>query len=39
MDFLLLGFFTVLSLILALADQNIFVIDKSLKKQKNLIVC
>ena len=33
MEFLLLGFFTGLSLILAIGAQNIFVIEKGLKKQ------
>jgi L-lysine exporter family protein LysE/ArgO len=33
MEFLLLGFFTGLSLILAIGAQNIFVIEQGLKKQ------
>ena len=39
MDFLLLGFFTGLSLILAIGAQNIFVIEQGLKKQHIFIVC
>ena len=39
MDFLLLGFFTGLSLILAIGAQNIFVIEQGLKKQQIFIVC
>ncbi len=39
MEFLLLGFFTGLSLILALGAQNIFVIEQGLKKQYIFIVC
>ena len=39
MDFLLLGFFTGLSLILAIGAQNIFVIEHGLKKQQIFIVC
>ena len=39
MEFLLLGFFTGLSLILAIGAQNIFVIDQGLKKQYTFIVC
>jgi L-lysine exporter family protein LysE/ArgO len=38
-DFLLLGFFTGLSLILAIGAQNIFVIEQGLKKQQIFIVC
>ena len=33
MEYALLGFFTGLSLILALGAQNIFVIEQGLKKQ------
>ena len=39
MEFLFLGFFTGLSLILALGAQNIFVIEQGLKKQHVFIVC
>ena len=39
MKFLLLGFFTSLSLILAIGAQNIFVIEQGLKKQYTFIVC
>jgi L-lysine exporter family protein LysE/ArgO len=39
MEFLLLGFFTGLSLILAIGAQNIFVIEQGLKKQYVLLVC
>ena len=39
MDFLLLGFFTGLSLILAIGAQNIFVIEQGLKKQYIFLVC
>jgi L-lysine exporter family protein LysE/ArgO len=39
MDFLLLGFLTGLSLILAIGAQNIFVIEQGLKKQYIFIVC
>ena len=39
MDYLLLGFFTGLSLILAIGAQNIFVIEQGLKKQHIFIVC
>jgi L-lysine exporter family protein LysE/ArgO len=38
-DFLLLGFFTGLSLILAIGAQNIFVIEQGLKKQHVFLVC
>jgi L-lysine exporter family protein LysE/ArgO len=38
-DFLLLGFFTGLSLILAIGAQNIFVIEQGLKKQHIFLVC
>jgi len=39
MSFLILGFFTGLSLILAIGAQNIFVIEQGLKKQYVLLVC
>ena len=39
MDFLLLGFFTGLSLILAIGAQNIFVIEQGLKKQHVFLIC
>ena len=39
MEFLLLGFFTSLSLILAIGAQNIFVIEQGLKKHYIFIVC
>ena len=39
MEFLFLGFFTGLSLILALGAQNIFVIEQGFKKQYVFIVC
>ena len=39
MEFLLLGFFTGLSLIIAIGAQNIFVIEQGLKKQYTFIVC
>ena len=39
MDYLLLGFLTGLSLILAIGAQNIFVIEQGLKKQYILLVC
>ena len=39
MSFLLLGFFTGLSLILAIGAQNIFVIEQGFKKQFVFIVC
>ena len=39
MEFLLLGFFTGLSLILAIGAQNIFVIEQGLKKQHIFLVC
>ena len=39
MDFILLGFFTGLSLILAIGAQNIFVIEQGLKKQHIFLVC
>jgi L-lysine exporter family protein LysE/ArgO len=39
MDLLLLGFFTGLSLILAIGAQNIFVIEQGLKKKHIFLVC
>ncbi len=39
MEYLVLGFFTGLSLILALGAQNIFVIEQGLKKQYVFLVC
>ena len=39
MSFLTLGFFTGLSLILAIGAQNIFVIEQGLKKQFVFVVC
>ena len=39
MEYLLLGFFTGLSLILAIGTQNIFVIEQGLKKQHLFLVC
>ena len=39
MEYLVLGFFTGLSLILAIGAQNIFVIEQGLKKQQIFIVC
>jgi len=39
MEFLFLGFFTGLSLILAIGAQNIFVIEQGLKKQHVFLVC
>ena len=39
MEYLLLGFFTGLSLILAIGAQNIFVIEQGLKKQHLFLVC
>jgi L-lysine exporter family protein LysE/ArgO len=39
MEYLLLGFFTGLSLILAIGAQNIFVIEQGLKKQHAFLVC
>ena len=39
MEFLLLGFFTGLSLILDIGAQNIFVIEQGLKKQHVFLVC
>ena len=39
MEILLLGFFTGLSLILAIGAQNIFVIEQGLKKKHIFLVC
>ena len=39
MDYLLLGFLTGLSLILAIGAQNIFIIEQGLKKQYVFLVC
>ena len=39
MESLILGFFTGLSLILAIGAQNIFVIEQGLKKQHIFLVC
>jgi len=39
MEFLIFGFFTGLSLILAIGAQNLFVIEQGLKKQYIFIVC
>ena len=39
MSYLLLGFFTGISLILAIGAQNIFVIEQGLKKQHIFLVC
>ena len=39
MNFLTLGFFTGLSLILALGAQNVFVIEQGLKRQYIFLVC
>ena len=39
MSYLILGFFTGLSLILAIGAQNIFVIEQGLRKQYVLLVC
>ena len=39
MEVILLGFFTGLSLILAIGPQNIFVIEQGLKKQHVFLVC
>jgi len=39
MEFLIFGFFTGLTLILAVGAQNIFVIEQGLKKQYVFIVC
>ena len=39
MEFLILGFFTGFSLILAIGAQNVFVIEQGLKKQYVFLVC
>ena len=39
MNYLIIGFFTGLSLILALGAQNIFVIEQGLKKKHVFLVC
>ena len=39
MEYLILGFFTGLSLILAIGAQNIFVIEQGLKKKYVFLVC
>ena len=39
MEYLVVGFFTGLSLILAIGAQNIFVIEQGLKKQHIFLVC
>ncbi len=39
MEFIILGFFNGLSLILAIGAQNIFVIEQGLKKQHIFLVC
>ena len=39
MEYLVLGFFTGISLILAIGAQNIFVIEQGLKKQHIFLVC
>jgi len=39
MEFLILGFITGLSLILAIGAQNIFVIEQGLKNQRVFLVC
>ena len=39
MNYLFLGFFAGLSLILAIGAQNIFVIEQGLKKQYVFLVC
>ena len=39
MSFLLLGFFTGLSLILVIGGQNVFIIEQGLKKQYIFLVC
>tara|TARA_A100001015_G_scaffold47276_1_gene52194 strand:- start:305 stop:913 length:609 start_codon:yes stop_codon:yes gene_type:complete len=39
MEYLVLGFFTGLSLIFAIGAQNIFVIEQGLKKQHVFLVC
>ena len=39
MSYLILGFITGMSLILALGPQNIFVIEQGLKKEFTFVVC
>ena len=39
MEYLLIGFFAGLSLILALGAQNVFVIEQGLKRQYTFLVC
>ena len=39
MSYLILGFFTGMSLILVIGAQNLFVIEQGLKKQFVFIVC
>ena len=39
MEYLVIGFFTGLSLILAIGAQNIFVIEQGLKKKHIFLVC
>ena len=39
MEYLVLGFLTGISLILAIGAQNIFVIEQGLKKQYIFLVC
>ena len=39
MSFLILGFITSLSLILAIGPQNIFVIEQGIKKQHIFLIC
>ena len=39
MSFLILGFLTGMSLILAIGAQNVFVIEQGLKKQYIFLVC
>ena len=39
MSFLIIGFFTSLSLILAIGPQNIFVIEQGIKKQHIFLIC
>ena len=39
MSFLIIGFLTSLSLILAIGPQNIFVIEQGIKKQYIFLIC
>jgi L-lysine exporter family protein LysE/ArgO len=39
MSYIILGFITGMSLILALGPQNIFVIEQGLKKQHVFLIC